>query len=892
RFKGQVKDGHGGTDISDVYVVVKPDDNLPPVAVDDSYEVAENAATGLDVRSNDSDPNGDALYIIDVVQPEVGSVVVTPQGDLEYHPDGVPTTRDDTGRPYLTFTYTVSDGRGGKDTATVTLYFPKPNTPPVATDDVTTTPEDTAVLVNVQANDSDVDGDELHTTGVSALPKHGTTTVLGDGSIVYTPATNWSGNDSFVYEVCDGHGGCDTATVVVTTTPLNDPPIAGDDAVSVATEEARIIDVILNDSDPDGDSLDVTRIVLLPTNGTAFTNPDGTVTYQSHAGYRGTDKFIYEVCDEHQACDTAVVIVDVGSGNHDPLPEDDDAETLENTPVDLNVLDNDTDPDLDDLQVTRVEDPAHGTAEIGFDGVVTYTPDPDFVGIDVFFYVVCDSNGACGTAYVVVTVHDGENSPPVAVDDTVSTPRNTPITVDPTTNDFDPDGDDISVTEATDPDHGTVKVNPDGTVTYTPDPGYVGDDSFDVTIDDGHGGTDTSTIKVVVTPGPNRPPDAVDDDFDVPSNIDAPLTVLVNDSDPDGDPLVVVDVVQPEHGDVRINPNGTLTFHSVPNYCGPDSFSYTVTDGKGGFDTATVVVRVSDRDADYLCDEVETNITHTDPDDPDTDDDGLQDGEEVSGGDDPFAYDDGFDTNPLDADTDDDGISDGDEVHGTGPLEPWGPLDPLDPDSDDDNVADGVEVGVVTPVPGGVSDEDGVPFKGTDLTVWIPDADPETKTDPLDDDTDDDGLKDGTEDANGNGSWDGTIGTTGTHGSGETDPGNPDTDGDDIQDGTESGLSEPEGEDTDLQKFQPDEDPTTTTDPRDTDTDDGGVRDGIEDVNHNGKIDGFEIDPNVGEDDLAGRGDGFIAEGGGCNGAPLDAALVTLLAAVALSLRPRTRRRS
>ncbi|MFO0748545.1 MAG: hypothetical protein U1F43_23205 [Myxococcota bacterium] len=102
-------------------------------------------------------------------------------------------------------------------------------------------------------------------------------------------------------------------------------------------------------------------------------------------------------------------------------------------------------------------------------------------------------------------------------------------------------------------------------------------------------------------------------------------------------------------------------------------------------------------------------------------------------------------------------------------------------------------------------------------------------------------------------------------------------------------MSEPEGEDTDLQKFQPDEDPTTTTDLRDTDTDDGGVRDGIEDVNHNGKIDGFEIDPNVGRDDLEGRGDGLIAEGGGCAGGPPDAVMLSLLGGAALVLARRRR---
>ncbi|MFO0747235.1 MAG: Ig-like domain-containing protein [Myxococcota bacterium] len=789
-FIVQVKDGHGGTDTSQVIVVVKPDDNLPPIAVDDAYEASDVVPTPLDVRSNDSDPNGDPLYIVDVVQPSVGTVIVTPLGDLDYQPDGIPTDRDAEGRPYVTFTYTISDGRGGTDKATVTLTFPAPNTPPVALDDVATTPEDTAVLVVVQSNDSDPDGDPLTTSAIPEPPKHGTAVIQGT-NILYTPALNWIGDDSFTYQVCDGRGGCAEATVLVKTTSLNDRPIAGDDAISIEVDEVRIIDVIINDSDPDGDELNVTRIVLPPTNGTAFPNPDGTVTYQPKEGYVGTDKFIYEVCDPSGLCDTAIVSVDVGSGNHDPVVEDDDVETPQNTTVSIDVLDNDSDPDGDDLTVQQVEDPMHGTATSNPDGSIDYTPDADFVGTDVFFYVACDDLGACATAFVVVTVTDGPNGPPIAIDDTISTPAGTPLTFDPTLNDSDPDGDDLTTTHATDPDHGTTVVNPDGTVTYSPDPGYSGDDTFEVTIDDGHGGTDTSTVHVVVTPGTNHPPDAVDDDYDVPTGFSAPLTVLENDTDPDGDPLVVVDVVQPDHGVVSVDPGGALTYLSDPSYCGPDAFSYTISDGRGGFDSANVTVRVSDRDGDRLCDQWETDVTGTDPDDPDSDDDGIDDGTEVGGGDDPLVYDPGHDTDPLDADTDDDGLKDGDEIDGTGPLEDFGPLDPLDPDTDDDGVNDGVEVGVVTPVPGGVTDVGDVPYAGTDLTVWFPDADPETTTDPLDDDTDDDGLKDGTEDANGNGSWDGTIGTTGTPGVGETDPLDVDTDGDGIQDGTESGLDTP-----------------------------------------------------------------------------------------------------
>jgi hypothetical protein len=204
-------------------------------------------------------------------------------------------------------------------------------------------------------------------------------------------------------------------------------------------------------------------------------------------------------------------------------------------------------------------------------------------------------------------------------------------------------------------------------------------------------------------------------------------------------------------------------------------------------------------------------------------------------------------------------------------------------------VADGVEVSVTEPVPGGQSNT-GVPFGGTDTEVWIPDADPGTSTDPLDDDSDDDGLIDGFEDENGNGKKDGEIGVTGTPGTGETDAANPDSDGDGIQDGTELGLTEPKGTGTDIALFQPDLDPDTTTDPRDTDTDDGGVRDGDEDLNFNGYQDPGEIDPNYGVDDTA-VFESFIAEGGGCQTSHIGA-LLGLCGLFLLLVRRRRRGRA
>jgi hypothetical protein len=176
---------------------------------------------------------------------------------------------------------------------------------------------------------------------------------------------------------------------------------------------------------------------------------------------------------------------------------------------------------------------------------------------------------------------------------------------------------------------------------------------------------------------------------------------------------------------------------------------------------------------------------------------------------------------------------------------------------------------VTEPVPGGTT-PGGVVFEGSG-EGFVPDADPSTTTDPQDDDSDDDGLTDGNEDANGNGAWEGSVGGTGTSGSGETDATNADTDGDGVQDGTELGLTEPQGTGTDLSQFKPDLDPGTTTDPRDTDTDDGGVADGVEDKDKDGFVDPDEINPNEGPDDSTieepPSEEHFIAEGGCAGGA-------------------------
>jgi hypothetical protein len=228
--------------------------------------------------------------------------------------------------------------------------------------------------------------------------------------------------------------------------------------------------------------------------------------------------------------------------------------------------------------------------------------------------------------------------------------------------------------------------------------------------------------------------------------------------------------------------------------------------------------------------------------DADPDGDGLTNAQEAALG-----------TDPNDADTDDDGILDGAEVGTDGVYNVNVDTDPNDPDTDNDGLQDGLESGL-----GAATSPD------TDLSVFTPDGDPTTTTNPVVADTDGDGLADGVEDADQDGRRDGgetdpsdddtdddcltdgyEVNVSGT------DPLDVDTDNDGIQDGTESGAGAPQGNDTNTAICIEDVDPSTVTDPLDIDTDNGGIVDGFEDANGNGFIDPGETDPNLGSDDGA-----------------------------------------
>jgi VCBS repeat-containing protein len=500
--------------------------NDAPVAQDDTYTTDEDTPLVVakpGVLGNDYDVDGDSLTAVLVSGPAHGTLTLNSDGSFTYTPAENFCGED-------SFTYKAYDGELYSNVATVRIVVTCVNDAPVAQDDTYTTDEDTPLLVpapGILGNDYDVDGDSLTAVLVSG-PAHGTLTLNSDGSFTYTPAENFCGEDSFTYKAYDGELYSNVATVRITVTCVNDAPVANDDEASVLEDSSVTIPVLGNDYDVDGDPLSVS-IVSGPANGRATVNPDGTITYTPNPDFCGTDSFTYKACDPSGACDTATVTIHVTCVNDAPVAQDDSYTTDEDTPLVVakpGILGNDYDVDGDSLTAVLVSGPAHGTLTLNSDGSFTYTPAENFCGEDSFTYKAYDGELYSNVATVRITV-TCVNDAPVANDDEASVLEDSSVTIPVLGNDYDVDGDPLSVSIVSGPANGRATVNPDGTITYTPNPDFCGTDSFTYKACDPSGACDTATVTIHVT-CVNDAPVAQDDTYT--TDEDTPLVVARRES--------------------------------------------------------------------------------------------------------------------------------------------------------------------------------------------------------------------------------------------------------------------------------------------------------------------------------------------------------------------------
>lgn len=550
--------------------------NQAPQAQNDDALVGIDQAQEILVLDNDTDTDDpDNLLTVTIVeQPNNGSATPTTNGTVVYEPNAGFSGND-------IFVYAVCDPQGLCDTAIVNVMV---SNAVEAQPDVACTETGQAVSISLLSNDI---GNALVLSSVTTLPENGAIIDADEqtGIITYMPASGFVGTDYFVYIACNPTGLCDTALVAIMVTPnnVNLPPFATTDVAEGIGTNPITIAVLLNDDDPNGDSLIVTQITQQAQYGTVSIAPNGTIVYTPTTTLPYCDAFAYMVCDNATPalCDTAFVVVNSQGAtcvNEPPHAENDVVQATENTPTFVPVLANDSDPDGNIITVFPLSMPMNGTIQqIG--NSLVYTSNAGFVGTDFFTYVICDNGtpALCDTASVTMTVlAQGVEAQP----DIVYTMFNNAVNIPVLQNDG---GTDIQVSDLnTNPQNGGLSINVlTNVITYTPNVGFTGTDYFEYTICNNEGNCDMTlvTIYVLEDPNANLPPNAINDMISTPMGMTVLIDVLNNDYDSFGGTNININnFTQPSNGTLQLYPDGTFEYTPNEGFVGQDVFSYEVCD--------------------------------------------------------------------------------------------------------------------------------------------------------------------------------------------------------------------------------------------------------------------------------------------------------------------------
>ncbi|MGB1252366.1 MAG: cadherin-like domain-containing protein [Candidatus Promineifilaceae bacterium] len=477
------------------------------------------------------------------------------------------------------------------DPASIGLFS---NTPPTAVDDSENIDEDSTLMIDLVGNDLDAEGDALTISAIGTVA-NGTMTFDSATTVTYTPTLNFNGTETLTYTVSDGNL-TDSGNITITVDAINDAPVGVDDIAYTVNEDTSLnvmaSGVLANDSDVENDAL-TASLETDVSNGTLTFNSNGSFDYTPNLNFNGVDAFTYVPNDGNLDGEFAVVTITVNAVNDAPIAFDDVDITDEDAPITIDLSANDTDIEADSLSIIAIAGASNGTATIASTSSIFYTPTLNFNGVEQLNYTLSDGN-LTATALVTITVIPVDD-PVIAVSDSITiTEDGGAVVLDLFANDIDPDNDPLIISEISYAQNGDTGVFSQTLASYNPFPDFYGTDTFTYTVDDGQGNQSSATVTVTVL-NTNDDPNAVDDSVTVQTNDVATLDVLANDdlgSDV-GESAVIINITQASHGAVAITNGGmNLSYTSDSGYIGLDQFTYTISDGNGGSDTATVQVNV------------------------------------------------------------------------------------------------------------------------------------------------------------------------------------------------------------------------------------------------------------------------------------------------------------
>jgi VCBS repeat-containing protein len=574
--------------------------NSAIVVQDDYFSVMQDTKLVLPapgVLSNDQAPQGASLVVSGVREASndtlFGLAPVSADGSVNYNPAKGFHGIDQ-------FTYRVRSGSIDSGEVTVQINVIA-NDVPVAVNDSYSATRDMPLVIGgrgVLANDVDGNGDALTVAAVS-LPQHGQLTLNADGTFQYIPDPHFTGADRFTYRASDGSTTSAVAATVLLDVRGVDVPTAVNDSYSLAEDGQLSVDaangLLKNDTDASGKSLTV-AVAAPPLHGGLTLNSDGSFLYVPVADFSGADSFTYQAGNGDDVA-TATVSVSVTAVNDPPQAAADTFATLEDVPLTIfarGVLANDADIDSAVIQAVIDAAPAHGVLSLKSTGEFTYTPSPDFSGIDNFTYRVSDGVLTSNAATVTITVR-AVNDRPHAANESFHVLANSPLAVAAPgvlAADTDVDGDALTAVVVNRPEHGSLVLNADGSFSYSPGPAFIGTDKFCYYATDGQAMSNVATVSITVAtvndpPSFSKGPDQHATDESGPQVVAAWATNITA-GPPDESSQSLHFIVTAENVSLfsvppAIAPDGTLTFTPAANVSGTTTVVVTLFDD-GGID--------------------------------------------------------------------------------------------------------------------------------------------------------------------------------------------------------------------------------------------------------------------------------------------------------------------
>ena len=577
--------------------------NEAPAAVNDTATTDEDQSVRIDVLANDTDPDTEraALTVSVLTQPLNGRARVESDRTITYTPNANFAGEN-------SFTYSVSDGSlsdDGSVTVTVEAVNDAPAFPAATTARSVSENAQPGANVGTPVTARDIDSATLiyRLTGASEFE-----IVEDTGQIQVAPGVTLDRERTSSYEATvtatDRLNESDSITVTINVSNVNDPPVAANDTVTTDEDTRVKIDVLANDTDPDTERAALrVSVGRQPLNGTARVESDRTITYTPNANFAGENSFTYRLSDGSLSDDGSVTVT-VEAVNDAPafpaataersVPEDAEADDNVGTPV--------TARDIDSATLIYRLTGASEFEIVEDTGQIQVAPGVtlDRERTPSYEVTVTASDGKGGTDSITVTINvSNVNEAPTAVNDTATTDEDQSVRIDVLDNDTDPDTERAALTVSVlrDPLDGTARVESDRTITYTPNANFAGENSFTYRLSDGSlsdAGSVTVTVEAV-NDAPAFPAAtaerSVSENAQPGANVGTPVTAR----DIDSATLIYrltgaseFEIVE-DTGQIQVVPGVTLDRERTPSY----EVTVTASDGKGGTDSITVTINVS-----------------------------------------------------------------------------------------------------------------------------------------------------------------------------------------------------------------------------------------------------------------------------------------------------------